>query len=82
MSTLIISTATMHVNEGHAIMVMISMRRFNTPLHYAVEQMKTETVKYILKHEVRTYVRIFKNNILTCSIIHLELMPSSVVPKA
>ena len=66
MSTLIISTATMHVNEGHAIMVMISMCRFNTPLHYSVEQMKTETVKYILKHEVR----IFKNNILTCSIIY------------
>ena len=65
MSTLIIITAIIHVNEGYAIMVMISMRRFNTPLHYAVERMKTETVKYILKHEVR----IFKNNILTCSII-------------
>ena len=65
MSTLIISTATMHVNEEYAIMVMISMHRFNTPLHYAVEQMKTETVKYILKHEVC----IFKNNILVCSII-------------
>lgn len=26
--------------------------RFNTPLHYAVQQIRADTVKYILKHEV------------------------------
>jgi len=47
--------------------------RFNTPLHYAVQKIRTETVKYILKHEVYICITCIVNvHVCKCYSIIIE----------